>query len=505
MAISVLSCGYIGLDSYIVEVEVDVSNGLPIFNIVGMGDLAILESKERVRSCFKNIGIEFPIKRVLVNLSPADIKKKGSHFDLSIAIGILANIGKIKAIELLRDYIIMGEISLNGDIKSCNGIINATILAKEKKLKGIIIPHENYYEASLISDVDIIPVKNLKELIEFDILLGNKNIIKCNEMPDYKENNENSDEYLDFSDVKGQILAKRALEISAAGGHNLLMVGDPGSGKSMLAKRFSTILPKMTEKEIIETTKIYSISGMLRKEKLIITERAIRTPQHNISQVALIGGANRAGELTLALNGVIFLDELAEFTVRTLEVLRQPLEDGRITISRANIIVTYPINTILIAASNPTPSGYFQENMLCKDSLKDIKSYQKKFSGPLLDRIDLYIEMRRLEKDEIFDIKKSESSSVIRSRVEKSRAIQRNRFKNESTLNAKMNGKQIDKYCKIDEKTKYIFEKAIDELQLSVRAYDKILKISRTIADLDGSENIEINHLIEALNYRRKY
>ena len=219
----------------------------------------------------------------------------------------------------------------------------------------------------------------------------------------------------------------------------------------------------------------------------------------------MIGGANRAGELTLALNGVIFLDELAEFTVRTLEVLRQPLEDGRITISRANIIVTYPINTILIAASNPTPSGYFQENMLCKDSLKDIKSYQKKFSGPLLDRIDLYIEMRRLEKDEIFDIKKSESSSVIRSRVEKSRAIQRNRFKNESTLNAKMNGKQIDKYCKIDEKTKYIFEKAIDELQLSVRAYDKILKISRTIADLDGSENIEINHLIEALNYRRKY
>lgn len=505
MAISVLSCGYIGLDSYIVEVEVDVSNGLPIFNIVGMGDLAILESKERVRSCFKNIGIEFPIKRVLVNLSPADIKKKGSHFDLSIAIGILANIGKIKAIELLRDYIIMGEISLNGDIKSCNGIINATILAKEKKLKGIIIPHENYYEASLISDVDIISVKNLKELIEFDILLGNKNIIKCNEMPDYKENNENSDEYLDFSDVKGQILAKRALEISAAGGHNLLMVGDPGSGKSMLAKRFSTILPKMTEKEIIETTKIYSISGMLTKEKPIITERPFRTPHHTISQVALIGGANRAGELTLALNGVIFLDELAEFTVRTLEVLRQPLEDGRITISRANIIVTYPINTILIAASNPTPSGYFQENMLCKDSLKDIKSYQKKFSGPLLDRIDLYIEMRRLEKDEIFDIKKSESSSVIRSRVEESRAIQRNRFKNESTLNAKMNGKQIDKYCKIDQKTKYIFEKAIDELQLSVRAYDKILKISRTIADLDGSENIEINHLIEALNYRRKY
>ena len=290
MAISVLSCGYIGLDSYIVEVEVDVSNGLPIFNIVGMGDLAILESKERVRSCFKNIGIEFPIKRVLVNLSPADIKKKGSHFDLSIAIGILANIGKIKAIELLRDYIIMGEISLNGDIKSCNGIINATILAKEKKLKGIIIPHENYYEASLISDVDIIPVKNLKELIEFDILLGNKNIIKCNEMPDYKENNENSDEYLDFSDVKGQILAKRALEISAAGGHNLLMVGDPGSGKSMLAKRFSTILPKMTEKEIIETTKIYSISGMLTKEKPIITERPFRTPHHTISQVALIGG-----------------------------------------------------------------------------------------------------------------------------------------------------------------------------------------------------------------------
>jgi magnesium chelatase family protein len=306
-------------------------------------------------------------------------------------------------------------------------------------------------------------------------------------------------------DVKGQILAKRALEISAAGGHNLLMVGDPGSGKSMLAKRFSTILPKMTEKEIIETTKIYSVSGMLTRENPIITERPFRTPHHTISQVALIGGAQRAGELTLALNGVIFLDELAEFTVRTLEVLRQPLEDGKITVSRANIIVTYPINTILIAASNPTPGGYFVDNILCKDSLKDIKSYQKKFSGPLLDRIDLYVEMRRLEKDEIFDIKKGESSESIKERVEKSREIQRQRFGNDSILNAKMNGNQIEKYCQIDEKTKLIFEQAIEELQLSVRVYDKILKISRTIADLDASENIELTHLVEALNYRRKY
>ena len=502
MAISVLSCGYIGLDSYVVEVEVDVSNGLPIFNIVGMGDLAILESKERVRSCFKNIGVEFPIKRVLVNLSPADIKKKGSHFDLSIAVGILANIGKIRKLDILKNYIVMGEISLNGDIKSCSGIINATILAKEKKLKGIIIPYENYYEASLISDVEIIPVRNLNELIELDTLLDSRENIKLEKAPNLeKEDKEN----IDFMDVKGQILAKRALEIAAAGGHNLLMVGDPGSGKSMLAKRFSTILPKMTEKEIIETTKIYSVSGMLTRENPIITERPFRTPHHTISQVALIGGAQRAGELTLALNGVIFLDELAEFTVRTLEVLRQPLEDGKITVSRANIIVTYPINTILIAASNPTPGGYFVDNILCKDSLKDIKSYQKKFSGPLLDRIDLYVEMRRLEKNEIFDIKKGESSESIKERVEKSREIQRQRFGNDSILNAKMNGNQIEKYCQIDEKTKLIFEQAIEELQLSVRVYDKILKISRTIADLDTSENIELTHLVEALNYRRKY
>ena len=363
MAISVYSCGYLGIESYIVEIETDISNGLPVFNIVGMGDLAILESKERIRSCFKNIGLEFPIKRVLVNLSPADVKKKGSSFDLGIFLGILANIGKIRNVDNFKNYLILGEISLNGEIKSVKGAINATILAKEKEIRGIIIPYENYDEACLISGVEIVPVSRIEEAVSFlngkielDQLHKNmkeKMILKKKEKS--KNNREEKNE-IDFSDVKGQLLAKRAMEIAAAGGHNIFLMGDPGSGKSMLAKRFVTILPEMSEKEIIETTKIYSISGMLSPDKPVITERPFRAPHHSATQTALVGGAIRAGEITLALNGVFFMDELGEFGTRTLETLRQPLEDGNVTISRANLIVNYPVNNIMIAASNPTGS-----------------------------------------------------------------------------------------------------------------------------------------------------
>ena len=430
---------------------------------------------------------------------------------MGIFLGILSNIGKIRNIENFKNYLILGEISLNGEVKSVKGAINATILAKEKGIRGVIIPYENYDEACLISGVEIVPVSKIEEAVSFlngkisldELYKSMKEKMDLKKNKKSKRNKEEKNE-VDFSDVKGQFLAKRAMEIAAAGGHNIFLMGDPGSGKSMLAKRFVTILPEMSEKEIIETTKIYSISGMLLPDKPVITERPFRAPHHSATQTALVGGAIRAGEITLALNGVFFMDELGEFGTRTLETLRQPLEDGSVTISRANLIVNYPVNNIMIAASNPTPGGFFQDDPQCKDSLRDIKNYQKKFSGPLLDRIDLYVEMRRLKKEEIFSECESESSETVKERVIKAREIQKKRF-NEDFLNGKMSRKQISEYCKIDSETKKVLERAIDELKLSVRAYDKILKVSRTIADLEGSKNIKTEHLLEALNYRKKY
>lgn len=509
MAISVLSCSYIGVESYIVEVEVDVSNGLPVFNIVGMGDVAIIESRERIRSCFKNLNIDFPVKRVLINLSPADIKKKGSHFDLPIFLGILANIEYISNKNKLNEYLILGEISLNGDIKSVKGVINAAILAKEKKVKGIIIPNKNYIEASLISGIEIIPVSRIEDVVLFfydkitSSELKNK-AINVTEISDEKLRKNANSEKIDFSDVKGQFLAKRALEISASGGHNIFFMGDPGSGKSMLAKRFTTILPEMTEEEIIETTKIYSISGMLSEEEPIVIKRPFRSPHHTATQTALVGGATRVGEITLALNGVFFLDELGEFGMKSLETLREPLEDGEITISRANSIMTYPVKTITIMASNPTPCGYFPEDPQCTDSLRDIKNYRKKFSGPLLDRIDLFVEMRRLSNDEIFSCEVSENSDKIKARVKKARKIQQKRYNSNIILNAHMSQKQIEKYCKLNSETENILKQAINNLKLSVRMYYKILKIARTIADLENSKEIKMEHVLEALSYRKK-
>lgn len=451
---------------------------------------------------------------------------------MPIFLGIIANINFLENTEILKDYLILGEISLNGDIKSVKGVINSAILAKEKNLKGIIIPYDNYIEASLINGIEIVPVKKIEEVIYFfykkeicrKILkkysekkisevenLKNcrekqikkiKNLEKYNDKKIKKiENQEN----IDFCDVKGQYLAKRAFEIAASGGHNIFMIGDPGSGKSMLAKRFVTILPDMTDEEIIETTKIYSISGMLSEEEPIITKRPFRAPHHTATQTALVGGATRVGEITLALNGVFFLDELGEFGIKTLETLRQPLEDGKITISRANSIMTYPIKTITIMASNPTPCGYFPEDKQCTDNLRDIKNYQKRFSGPLLDRIDLFVEMRRLGKDEIFSSQIGESSKEIKKRIVKVREIQRKRYNSNIILNAKMTQSQILKYCKLDEESENILKNAIDDLKLSVRMYHKILKVSRTIADLDNSKNIKVEHILEALNYRKKY
>ena len=503
MAVSTLSCSYFGVESYIVEVEVDVSNGLPVFNIVGMGDLAITESKERIRSCFKNVDLVFPVKRVLINLSPADIKKKGSHFDLPIFVGILANIGKITNMEKLSKYLIMGEISLNGSIKDIKGAINAAILAKEKNLEGIIVPKGNYSESKLINGLDVVPVSNILEVIEFlnNEITTEKLLEKIVREKEKIENKEYDN--LDFSEVKGQLLAKRAMEIAAAGGHNLFLMGDPGSGKSMMAKRFNTIMPDMTDEEIIETTKIYSVSGMLSKDSPIVNKRPFRSPHHTATQVALVGGANRVGEITLALNGVFFLDELGEFGVKTLETLRQPLEDGKVIVSRANVTYEYPVKCITIMASNPTPSGYFPEDEMCKDSLRDIKNYQKRFSGPILDRIDLYVEMKRLNNDEIFGNHEGETSKSIKSRVMKARKIQYERYK-QYKLNSQMTKKDLKKYCIVTKEIQDIIEIAMNQMKLSVRMYDKILKIARTIADIEGSENIKEEHVLEALNYRKK-
>lgn len=503
MAVSTLSCSYFGVESYIVEVEVDVSNGLPVFNIVGMGDLAITESKERIRSCFKNIDLVFPVKRVLINLSPADIKKKGSHFDLPIFVGILANIGKITNIEKLAKYLILGEISLNGSIKDIKGAINAAILAKEKKLKGIIVPKGNYNESRLINGLEVVPVENISEVIEFlnDEITVEKLLEKIVIEKEKIENKEYDN--LDFSEVKGQLLAKRAMEIAAAGGHNLFLMGDPGSGKSMMAKRFNTIMPDMTDEEIIETTKIYSVSGMLSKDNPIVNKRPFRSPHHTATQVALVGGVNRVGEITLALNGVFFLDELGEFGVKTLETLRQPLEDGKVVVSRANVTYEYPVKGITIMASNPTPSGYFPEDEMCKDSLRDIKNYQKRFSGPILDRIDLYVEMKRLNNNEIFGNQEGESSKSIKSRVMKARKIQYERYK-QYKLNSQMTKKDLKKYCVVTKEIQDIIELAMNQMKLSVRMYDKILKISRTIADIEESKEISVEHVLEALNYRKK-
>jgi len=497
MVSKVLSSSYIGIESYILEVEADIMAGLPSFNIVGLADVAISESKERVRAAVKNSGYEIPARRIVINLSPAGIRKEGASFDLSIAIGILASLGEVEN-NKLEKYIVLGELSLNGNIRKIDGAINSVICAKENNVSGIILPRENYLEASVIKGVEIIPVDNLVQVVEF--LNGKIEI----ESPEVKTDKEEDSYLIDFKEVKGQVQAKRCIEIAAAGGHNFYMIGTPGAGKSMLAKRLPTILPLMNEDEIIESTKIYSSTGLLTKDMPIINKRPFRSPHHSSSMVSIVGGGRvpKAGEISLAHNGVLFLDEVTEFPRLVLETLRQPLEDKKVSITRAEYRVEMPADMVLIMASNPCPCGNLFENR-CSCSLSQINRYQHKISGPLLDRIDLYLEIKKLSREELASYEEGESSLEIRKRVEKARKIQWERFGN-SKINGNMTPKEIKTYCKLDDKSKKILIDSIDVFGLSGRSYDKVLKVGRTIADLSGSENIELSHIMEALSYRKK-
>lgn len=497
MVAKILSSSYIGIESYILEVEADIMAGLPSFNIVGLADVAISESKERVRAAVKNSGYEVPARRIVINLSPAGIRKEGASFDLSIAIGILASLGEVEN-KKLKKYIVLGELSLNGNIRKIDGAINSVICAKENNIYGIILPRENYLEASVIKGVKIIPVDNLVQVVQF---LNDKIEI---ESPKIEGKKEEEDYLVDFKEVKGQIQAKRCIEIAAAGGHNFYMIGTPGAGKSMLAKRLPTILPPMSEDEIIESTKIYSSTGLLTKKIPIINKRPFRSPHHSSSMVSIVGGGRvpKAGEISLAHNGVLFLDEVTEFPRLVLETLRQPLEDKKVSITRADYRVEMPANMILIMASNPCPCGNLFENR-CTCSISQINRYQHKISGPLLDRIDLYLEIKKLSSEELASCEEGESSIKIRERVEKVRKIQWERFGN-SKVNGNMTPKEIKTYCRLDDTSKKILIDSIDVFGLSGRSYDKVLKVGRTIADLEGSENIELSHIMEALSYRKK-
>ncbi|MBU1567233.1 MAG: YifB family Mg chelatase-like AAA ATPase [Proteobacteria bacterium] len=501
----ITSCSVLGIHGWLIQVEVDVANGLPTFSTVGLPDSSVRESKDRVKAAIKNCGYQFPNKRITVNLAPADIKKEGAGFDLPIAIGILEATETLKR-QRVGHYCVVGELSLDGGVHRVGGVLPMILAAREQGLTGILIPQENIEEAHIAPEgIDIIPVSSLPQAVEF--LAGMECIAPfCRK--DLRTMVSVTSYQVDFSDIKGQHHVKRALEVAASGGHNILLKGPPGSGKTMLARRFPTILPPMTIEEIIETTRIYSVTAQSSEKNTVFTTRPFRAPHHTISDAGLIGGGSipQPGEVSLAHNGVLFLDELPEFKKHVLEVLRQPLEDGEVTIARANMTLTFPARFTLIAAMNPCPCGFFGDSRnSCNCNEAEIKRYTGKISGPLIDRIDMHLEVAGLDYGEMSSTSKGESSKEIKARVDQIRSFQEKRFAEDRGVycNSQMNTKLLEKHCVLDAASAQILEKSVNRLGLSARAYHRILKIARTLADMNQSSAIQSIHVSEAVQFCR--
>jgi len=501
MLAKVLGYALKGLDGVPVTVEVDINNGLPAFDIVGLADTAVKESKERVRSALKNSGRSIPTRKLTVNFAPADIKKEGSALDLPLAIGVLIASSQLEA--NVEDIVFVGELSLSGELRRVNGVLPTLISAREQGYKKFIIPKDNQTEASFVDGIEVIAAESLKSVIDH---LSGLTVLTAVENHDFSESLKSKSYSSDMAFVKGQAVAKRALEVAVSGGHNILFVGAPGTGKTMLAKCIPTIMPDMTFEEALETTKIHSVAGMLKDSEGIVYTRPFRSPHHTATTVAMTGGGNtiRPGEISLAHNGVLFLDELPEYNRSTLESLRQPLEDSVITVSRASGNITFPANFMLCGSMNPCPCGNLgAEDKVCTCSPSQIAKYKAKLSGPLLDRIDIQVEVDSVKYQELSDDNLSESSKVVRERVNRTRLIQKNRFAEDGILtNSDMGERQIKKYCHLSKECEDILKNAYDTLHLSPRARSRIIKVARTIADMSLYDDIKAEHILEAISYR---